>query len=258
VALDQLDAIVGQLRAEYDGQPIFVAVDYVQLAAGNGIDVRAKNADTVEIIRRAAKRLRVVILAVSQPSRAAGNALRKGEMVGVETMGANAETAGFERGAYVTMAIGATGPEGPDGVKSVELNIGKARMIAGGGDRILPMRYNGRTGLWQVAGASRPAADVQADRAAAKDERKVQAAKDAMLAAADRSPAPLTREGLREAAGVERGIAKCAIEALLEEKGLVECENATRSKSKLLWTPGRRDERDIQRQARDAVRFGVT
>lgn len=256
VTLAQLDAIVAKLRADHGDQPVLAAVDYVQLAAGNGIDVRAKNAETVEIIRRAAKRLRIVLLGISQPSRAAGNALRKGEMVGIETMGASAETAAFERGAYVTMAIGVTGPEGEDGVKSVEMNIGKGRM--GGGDRIVPMRYNGRTGLWRVDGASRPASEVQAERAATKDAGRVQAAMDAIFAALDRSDTPLSRDAIRDATNIGRGVVKAAVEELLAARPpkVIECENANRSKFKLLWTPRRKAERDAQLQAQDRARLG--
>jgi hypothetical protein len=254
VAIDHLDRIVEELRAAHPAEPILAAVDYVQLAAGDGPDVRTKVAGIAEKLRTSAKRLRIATIGVSQTSRASGRALRAGELVGAETMTAGAESSGIERAAYATIAIGASGPPRDDGRSPVELHLGKGRF--GGGDRVLPMLYDGRTGLWRVAGASRAAADLAAERAVKSNTQKAQGAKDAILAAAGRAPAPRTREELRQAAGVGRNIAKATMDALVESGALVECEKVGRSHVPRLWTPDRRAARQAEQTAADARRTG--
>lgn len=254
LTVDQLVGIVAELSAAHPGEPILAAIDYIQLAAGDGPEVRMNVARLVEAIRKIARRLRIVTIGVSQTSRVNARALRAGELVGAETMAAGAESSGIEQRAYITLAIGTQGPAREDGFAPVELNIGKGRF--GGGDRVLPMAYDGRTGQWRVAGDSRPAADVAAERAVKNNAEKVQAAKDSMLAAAGRADKPQSREELRKATSIGRTLATAAVNALLEGRLLVECEKAPRSTSRLLWTPERAAARDAERAAADARRTG--
>ena len=196
---------------------ILVIADYIQIVPAEERDVRARVAAVVESLRKIAKRMRIVMLAISQPSRAAGQALAHGELVGADSMTAMAETAAIERSAYTTLAIGAHGPEREDGSCSVDLNIGKGRM--GGGDRVFPMSFTGRSGLWRVAGESKPASQsdqrtVQADAAA------VSAAKLAMITFADRAKEPVTRARAEDCSAVQE-IGTVAVDELLAEGSLV-------------------------------------
>ena len=235
--LSQLGAVVEDLRAHHDG-PVLVALDYLQLSAA-GPDLRAATAAIAEQLRREAKRLRVVALGVSQTSRAAGRALRSGELVGVEAMTAGAESSSIERCAYLTLSIGTIGPPGADGYAAVELSRGKARF--GGGDQVVPMEFHGAYGRWRVAGAARRASDVLAERAAGRDDAKVRAAGLAMITAADRSAVPLGRRDLRERAACAYGVGQAAVAALLASGELVEMPRPPRSRYALLWTPAARD-----------------
>jgi KaiC/GvpD/RAD55 family RecA-like ATPase len=167
VTLSQLDALVAQAMERWPGQPILVAVDYLQLAAGDGPDVRTRVSAVAELLRSSARRLRIVLVGVSQSSRAGAAALRQGELVGAETMAAGAESSAIERAAYVTIAIGQRGEPDGEGVAAVDLHLGKGRM--GGGDRVLPALYDGRTGRWRIAG---PAVEASMARARAGEARE--------------------------------------------------------------------------------------
>lgn len=251
--IEQLERLVAELREDFPGEPILVAVDYLQLAAGTGAEMRARVESVAEALRATAKRLRIVAIGVSQTSRAAGGALRSGELVGLETMTAGAESSAIERSAYVTLAIGAAGPEQPDGARPVELNIGKARF--GGGDRVLPMYYNGRTGLWRIAGPAISAQEAAEFRNSAKNEIAVREARGTILAAAQQAPGPVSRMVLKAKAGKAKDVADTAIDELLAEGALVECERAYRSAARLIWTPANVAARAAKAQGQD-VRIG--
>jgi Bifunctional DNA primase/polymerase, N-terminal/DnaB-like helicase C terminal domain len=239
-----LEAEVMAMREEFPGQPIFVAVDYLQIVSSNAKEIRAQVGAVAESLRVLAKRLRVVALGVSQTSRSAGKALRAGELTGVESMTAGAESSAIERAAYLTLAIGSVGPIRDDQTATVELSIGKGRF--GGGDRVLPMSYNGRTGKWEISGEARLAADVNAEKAAEKDDGRVETAKGALVRAADKSDRPQSRGELRTAVKMSREVVKRAIEELLEAGELVEYGRAARSRDPLIWTPKRREQRLAQ------------
>src|SRR5262252_678670 len=244
VAICQLAPLVEKARAEFPGEPILAAVDYIQLAAVAGPDLRTQIAAVVETMRAVARQLRIVLIGVSQTSRAAATGLRHGDLVGADTMALGAESSAIERCAYLTLAIGAHGDAREDGSAPVELHIGKARM--GGGDRLLPMEYHGKSGLWRVAGPSRSASDVRAEHSAHRSEQRAQADRDALVAAAARATAPLSREQLRASTGISRPHATVAFAALLADGALVECERAHRSGARLLWTPERARERAMR------------
>jgi hypothetical protein len=71
-----------------------------------------------------------------------------------------------------------------------------------GGDRVLPMSYNGRTGRWCITGASRPAVEVKAERENKRTDARQLQAELAIAATASKSPTSLTRAELGNSAGV--------------------------------------------------------
>ncbi len=233
--VSQLEVEVDIARSEFPGQPVLVIVDYLQIVPSDEREVRARVAGVVQQLRRIAKKLGVVVIGISQPSRAAGKALSSGELVGGDTMTTGAESAEIERAAYMTFAIGTHGPDRDDGTRSVDLSVGKGRF--GGGDRVIPMSYCGRSGKWRIAGEARASAEVKAERQSSKDHARTSAAALAMTTCAERSKEPVTREDLRAAAAVNRSVAKAAIAHLLESGDLVEVmKKKPRAAAWMLWT----------------------
>jgi KaiC/GvpD/RAD55 family RecA-like ATPase len=231
--LPGLEVKLAEVRAAFPDAPVLVVVDYIQIVPAEEKEIRARVAGVAQALRRIAKRHRVVVLGISQPSRAAGNALRNGEALGLDTMSAMAETAEIERAAYVTLAIGKHGSDREDGTRHVDLSIGKGRM--GGGDRVLPMDYSGASGRWRVAGLSKPAAEVRAEQQTSKDAANLERAEAAALGRAQRAKAPLTREELKAGNGKTAG--KLAIEALLDRGELVEVRQKNpRASAWKIWT----------------------
>jgi hypothetical protein len=166
-------------------------------------------------------------------------------------MTAGAESSAIERAAYLTLTIGAAGAEQVDGARPVELNVGKARF--GGGDRVLPMYYEGRTGRWRIAGPSISATDA----AEYRDKAKVEAAREKILEFAKGANEPQGRTRLRDSAGKNKDIAAKAIDSLLADGSLVECGSAYRNpNSRLLWTPAKWAARAAEAASTADRRFG--
>ena len=218
--LDQLRAAIVAAKAEHPGEPILVAVDYVQILESGEREVRAKVADVIEQIDDIAREHLVVVLAISQMSRAASRAARNGEALGADSTDGGAESAAIERVATVTLSIGASSDEREDGTRTVDLSIGKGRMT--GGDRVIPMSYCGRSGRWRVAGDARPASQVKVERAGQRDTANQATAELAIMAAADRASGPQTREDLQKVANYGKGVRQAATAALLLRRELVE------------------------------------
>jgi hypothetical protein len=136
----------------------------------------------------------------------------------------------------MTLAIGASGPEREDGTRHVDLSIGKGRMT--GGDRVLPMSYNGRTGRWRLAGEARRADEVRAEREGQRDTAKQHAAELAMVAAADKATEPQKREDLAAVAACSKDIRRAAMAALLARGELVAvASKSPRSRAWKVWRP---------------------
>lgn len=241
--LDALDAAIHGARAAYPGAPILVVIDYVQILDSTERDARARVADIIARIDRIARAHRVVVLALSQMSRAASRAARNGEAMGAESTDGGAESAAIERAATVTLAIGTAGEEREDGTRAVEVSIGKGRMT--GGDRVLPMSYDGRTGRWRMAGDARPAAEVRAERATETTTALVAAAQRAMVAGAAASAEPVTRARLADMAVSAMGrcpreVQRQAVARALASRELVEVEvRAHKARHPMIWTPDR-------------------
>jgi ABC-type dipeptide/oligopeptide/nickel transport system ATPase subunit len=248
--LDRKDATLGALeaaikaaQAEHPGERVLAAIDYLQIMESDKREERARIADVVARVDEIARSTRAVVLAISQMSRASSRAARTGEVIGADSTDGGAESAAIERAATVTLSLGASGPEREDGSRTVELSIGKSRM--GGGDRVIPLTYWGRTGRCRIAGEARSAAEVKAERGGQRNAALVAAAVQAMLAGAERSSAPLTREQLDEHAVAAMGTCtksiKAQARAALASKGLVVevLRKTPRARHHLLWTPAK-------------------
>jgi archaellum biogenesis ATPase FlaH len=151
--LEALTEALEAAQAEYPGEPVLVAVDYVQIVNSSERDARSKVADVIDKIDEITRDRRVVTIAISQMSLVSSRAARAGEAVGAESTDGGAESAAIERVATVTLSIGSSGPEREDGSRAVDLSIGKGRMT--GGDRVLPAEYTGRSGRWRITGLAR-------------------------------------------------------------------------------------------------------
>jgi hypothetical protein len=153
----------------------------------------------------------------------------------------------------MTLSIGKADPEREDGTQEVDLSIGKGRM--GGGDRVLPMSYCGRSGRWRGAGAARPAAEVKAEREGKQASAKQHSAERALATAGSKATEPKTRAELGTLAGVgNAGLRTAAILALLTRGELVEVSQKTpRSSAWKLWTKERADAAGVAIVSRDTA-----
>ncbi len=197
--LANIERAVAVLRAEYPGEPVLVAIDYVQIMQGEAREERVRIAQITESIRRMAQRLGVVVIMVSQTSRASAQGLRNGEVVGVDTTTTGAESAQIERAASVTLAIGSL-VEREDGTMSADISIGKSRM--GGGDKVIPATYTGRTGVWSIVGPAVTGAERRAEQATAKSDGKRERAALAVLGFLSGAERPQTRREIQVATGL--------------------------------------------------------
>lgn len=253
--LAALAAAVGELRALYPNEPILVAVDYVQLIGADATDdIRPRVGRVMRDIDALAREKRVVVLALSQGSRASSRALSSGERIGADTTDAGAESADLERWATVTLAIGSLGVASEDGTCAVELSIGKSRM--GGGDRVLPARMCGRTGRWRLDGDARPADEVRAEKRQAGTDKATSTLALALPARLAKAPAPMSRREIRSALGAKDVHVRAAVESCLDdpETGVVEV-GPRRGGAWLLWTRPRAEEarRPIVPRSSDGV-----
>jgi hypothetical protein len=242
-SLEVLRAEIADMQREYPGQPLLAVVDYVQLiGADSDDDIRPRVGRVMRQLDKIAREAGVVIIALSQGSRISARALTGGEKLGAETVDAGAESAAIEQWASVTISIGKRGDEvSSDGSRPVSISIGKSRMDEKG-DTVVDAREWGRSGLWRLTGEARPAAEVRAERASQAEDGRIANAKLAMVAAAERSPEPLTRTALRKAAHVRGTAADAAITALLSSGELVEVHRRMRGMKVgewPLWTPAR-------------------
>ncbi len=217
--LEDTQAAIAAMAGEFPGEPIMVVADYVQILAGDGRDERARVANIAEALRRFAKAHRVLVIAISQTSRNASVQLRKGEMVGADTATSGAESAQIERGAYVTIAIGEAHAR-EDGTTDVAMSIGKGRF--GGGDRVIPCSFDGRTGRWRVTGTAVSGAEHKAARDAAAADRAIDEASLMIRTALADGPEPMTRADLATRLRRRPAVVGAAVAALLAAGSIVE------------------------------------
>jgi hypothetical protein len=250
--LDRRRATIGNLekcvlaaRTEYPGQPILVAIDYSQLLDSKEREARQRVADVFAQIDDCAREHKFVALALSQMSRASAQKARKGESIGADSADLGAETAAIERFATMTLSIGLAS-EREDGSSAVELSVGKARM--GKGDKVYPMTYWGRSGLWRVAGDAKKAEDVREERATERKRKERQTLLLALVEAARQATAPLARGDLGEGFVTGRRTEKLAAIAELIQRGdLVEVNKKNpRAKHFMVWHPERAKEAGME------------
>lgn len=219
-SLASMRATVEGLREVYVDEPIVVALDYVQIFELDEQEHRSRIALVMRALKKLAKRLRIVIVALNQMSRENARIARAGEKLGVEAADLAAESAAVERYANFTISIGGIKNIGEDGDQSVQLSLGKGRH--GGGDRVMPARYEGRTGRWIIEGDARPAAEVKAELAEAKKSNAVEGALMSVLGAASKLTQPTTRSDLVLLAHCNKQLGYVAITRLLKTGELVE------------------------------------
>jgi hypothetical protein len=235
--LKHLERAVDELRASFPDGQLLIAVDYVQLVEleGERGEMRHKIGQVMRRLDQIARSRRAVVIALSQGSRSSSRVLNDGSKVGSETTDAGAESADLERWASVTLAIGKLGEQAEDGSSAVEISIGKSRM--GGGDRVVPCRFWGRSGLWRIAGDSRAADGVRAERRGERARLRQGETETTLLERAQGSTEPLTRAQL--GIGYGKPDAKVAIDNLLARGDLVFVRaRKSRSSSWLIWTRG--------------------
>lgn len=232
--IKNLHASVAAMRTEFDGEPLLLVVDYVQLMDNAEREIRRRVARAMEELDEIANEHRAVVLALSQGSRAASRQLASGERMGRETADAGAEAAELERWSVYTIAIG--GKASSEGEWSaVDLSIGKGRI--GGGDMVHPGLYCGRSGAWRLAGDPRPADEVRAERHAAVDGQKQTALIDQLVGAARRGTEPVAREQLCKKVRGNAAEKRAALRAALQLGDLVMVQRqAKRSRAWLVWT----------------------
>lgn len=242
--LNALGKALAAEREAHPDAPILVAVDYAQIVPSAQADMRIRVNDIMASLDDIAREHRAVIIVVSQMSRASSRSARAGETLGAATTDGGAESAAIERYASVTLTIGKASEPAEDGSQVVLLSIGKYRM--GQGDRVIPMRYEGRSGRWRVDGAARSAAEVRAEAQAEREDSRTNAAALAMVAYAAKSTEPVTRSDLRAAASVSHAVAAAAVRSLLDAGELVEVrQRRPRSSSWLIWSRDRAEAADL-------------
>lgn len=237
--LDEVERAADLLADEYPGEPLLVVYDYAQIIAptSGARDIRARVTDTIIEIAAWVQHAHAVAIVISQMPRHAARAVRSGELIGRDTTDTGAESAAIERAAHVTITIGEHEPADDDGVCSVGLSLGKLRM--GRGDEVVPARYDGRSGRWQVVGDARPAAEVKAERRTARDDQRVTAAADSVHELLAGSTEPLYGPDVYGKLGGDRGVVYAAIRALVQRGRVVRVATRQRGGSFPLWTPDR-------------------
>jgi 5S rRNA maturation endonuclease (ribonuclease M5) len=242
--LDTLDEAIAAARAAHPGEPVLAAVDYTQIVPSPSKELRPRMNDIMAGIDVVARHRRAVVLGINQMSRANARAARAGDSLGVETADLAAESAAIERFATMTLSIGSIKRINDAGDESQQLSIGKGRM--GGGDQVLPLLYEGRSGRHRVDGDPRPASEVRAELLAKQDGERIQAASMAMLGAAGKAKDPISRSELLSAAAVKHEIGRIALSQLLSTGELVEIRiRRQRAQYWLIWTPQLAAERQL-------------
>jgi hypothetical protein len=243
--IKNLEVAVKDARAEFPGQPVLVAIDYTQLLDSKEREARQRVADAFAQIDDCAREHKFVALALSQMSRMSAKTARKGEAIGAESADLGAESAAIERFATLTLSIGMA-TEREDGSSAVELSVGKARMSKG--DKVYPMTYWGRSGLWRVAGDAKNAEVVREERASEKKRKERQTMLLALVEAARQANAPIARGELGDGIVTGRRAEKLsAIAELIQRGDLVEVNKKNpRAKHFMVWHPERAKEAGIE------------
>ena len=222
-SIDAIDAAIEDLKRTYPGEPVLAAIDYVQLVgADSDDDIRPRVGRNMRDIDRVVRQRGAVCIALSQGSRASSRGLTSGERIGADTTDAGAEASDLERWSSLTIAIGARSDPDEDGAVQTQISIGKMRM--GTGDRVLPARYVGRSGAWEIVGDARLASEVRTERETQRETQRITTLGLAIRTVLESAGEPLSRRDLRERVGGRGEHVRAAVATLLAdpESGVVE------------------------------------
>ncbi len=231
--LPRLEEEVVALAAEYPGQPILVAWDYLQASPGDDGEERMRIARLSSGLRRLTKRLGLVLMAVSQGSRGSAGKLARGELLGTEASRTGAESAQIERDSYVIMSLGDRRRR-DDGTEAMSVSIGKFRM--GVQDVVYDAIYTGRSGRWRIVSEAQPADEVRTARDKERTKRDLTAMEQQILGICAQATAPLARGAIEKATGKAKA-ARAALAGMLSRRDVVEVDQRQAKTSYyLIWT----------------------
>ncbi len=225
-------------RQRGDDRPILVIADYVQILDGHDDtrEERARVGRIVEEMRKWADDQNVLMIGLSQMSRAAARALLSGEHVGADTAAGGAESAQIERAAHVVLAIGEV-VRRDDGYTDASLSVGKSRL--GEGDRVVPVQFHGPSGRYRVTGNAVTGTAHKASRGTAKSAARLATVKLAVKGLLADSTGPMSRNAVRKATGINRDDVYAAISEMVVAGELVEVMQERKGGAWPVWTPAR-------------------
>ncbi len=219
--MDALHEATAAMVADYLGRPVLAIVDYLQII-GDAEDQRLRVSDAMEALASYAHDYPVLVLALSQSSRAGAHALGSGEKIGNEIVDTGAESAAIERWSTFKLGIGKQGEPDEFGSRNVQLSIAKGRMS--GADAVINCRYHAVTGRWEAVGEARRASEVRAEAAISGDATTRQRLRILIDAALERALEPMSRNKIHTACAGKKGFVLAEISAMLADptSGVVE------------------------------------
>ncbi len=241
--LENLAKVCAELAAEFPNQPVLVVSDYIQATPAPPGKERGFTANVSVELRRAAKKIRVVIIGISQASTDNSKKMRDGELLGIDGSATGAETAQIERDAYVILTLGDRQNIDPDTV-SWKLSTAKYRL--GLADVVHELHYRGRIGTWEVIGEPKSARDVIANRNSEMKAKKIAELKRSITALVTGSKKPLSKKEITAVSTGRDGVIHDAIKELLREGVLVHMHGARKGGAALIWTPEKQAQQEMQ------------
>lgn len=227
----QLERCIAAAKASYPNEPMIVAADYVQILESSQREVRMQVAEILDRFDRLLRREDCAGIAISQMSRANADSVRDGDKLGAQTASGGAESAAIERFSTLTITIGTKSEKREDGTELVDINVGKGRM--GGGDRVVPATFWGHSGRFRITGEARTPAEIRVERSTRKDDQYQQSLEFALVGAASKATAPMSRNDLAGMVKGRRGDKLSSVDTLIGRGELVEV--AHRSPRSAKW-----------------------
>lgn len=117
------------------------------------------------------------------------------------------------------------------------MSIGKERF--GRGDAVQECVFHGPTGRFRAVGQRIPASEYRAGRDAARDSGAIDTLKLAILAALDRSDAPMSAAGVKACVTGRSAAKSAAVAALLGDGSAVRVLTRKSGGAWPIWTPDR-------------------
>lgn len=143
-AIEEIAAVYDVVVKEHPGKTPLLIVDYIQLLASGGKDMRMAMVEAVRDVQTFIETRDVCSLILSQSSRPNSKRIREGGGNAEDFNDVGAETSELERSASTVMVISY---EAKDDVEIHEATMILAKGRMGGGAR-LGFKYNGKTGEW--------------------------------------------------------------------------------------------------------------